>query len=34
MGQSNANEGWPIDGQLSVLMARAVSDNSVIGTYM
>jgi hypothetical protein len=34
MGQSNANEGWPIDGQLSVLMARSVSDNSVIGTYM
>jgi hypothetical protein len=34
MGQSNANEGWPIDGQLSVLQARAVSDNSVIGTYM
>ncbi|MGI8610222.1 MAG: hypothetical protein ACR2MY_13540 [Candidatus Dormibacteria bacterium] len=34
MGQSNANEGWPIDGQLSVLQARAVADNSVIGTYM
>ncbi|MCU1593180.1 MAG: hypothetical protein JWO12_572 [Frankiales bacterium] len=23
VGQSNANEGWPIDGQLSVLQARA-----------
>jgi hypothetical protein len=34
MGQSNANEGWPIDGQLSVLQARAVDDNHVVGTYM
>ncbi|GAC1331472.1 MAG: hypothetical protein NVSMB17_09540 [Candidatus Dormibacteria bacterium] len=34
MGQSNANEGWPVDGQLSVLQARGVSDNSVIATYM
>jgi hypothetical protein len=28
MGQSNANEGWPVDGQLSVLQARGVSDNA------
>ncbi|MFN2464744.1 MAG: hypothetical protein ABR598_00585 [Candidatus Dormibacteria bacterium] len=34
MGQSNANEGWPVDGQLSVLMARSTADNSVIGTYL
>ena len=34
MGQSNANEGWPVDGQLSVLQARAVAGNAVIGTYM
>lgn len=34
VGQANANEGWPIDGQLSVLQARAVDDSRVVASYM
>jgi len=35
VGQANANEGWPIDGQLSVLEARSTAvDRHVVGTYM
>ncbi len=34
VGQANANEGWPIDGQLSVLQAKAVTTGRVIATYV
>lgn len=34
VGQANANEGWPIDGQLSVLQARAAGTGRVVATYM
>jgi len=34
-GQANANEGWPIDGQLSILQARSTStDHHVVASYM
>ncbi len=33
VGQLNANEGWPLDGQLSVLQARATGDRHPIATY-
>lgn len=33
VGQANANEGWPIDGQLSVLQAKAVATGRVVATY-
>ncbi len=33
VGQLNANEGWPLDGQLSVLQARAVADGRPLLTY-
>ncbi len=33
VGQANANEGWPIDGQLSVLQATAVRTGQVLATY-
>lgn len=33
VGQLNANEGWPLDGQLSVLQARSVSDGHPLVTY-
>jgi hypothetical protein len=34
VGQANANEGWPIDGQLSVLQARDATTGAVLGHYM
>ncbi len=33
LGQLNANEGWPIDGQLSVLRATDAHTGATIGTY-
>ncbi len=33
VGQANANEGWAVDGQLSVLQARAVRGGRVVATY-
>ena len=33
VGQANANEGWPIDGQLSVLQATGVASGRVVATY-
>lgn len=33
LGQLNANEGWPIDGQLSVLRATDARTGETIGTY-
>jgi hypothetical protein len=37
VGQANANEGWPIDGQLSVLQATGVArrgEGGVVATYV
>jgi hypothetical protein len=34
VGQANANEGWPVDGQLSTLQARDVSTKKVLATYL
>jgi len=34
LGQLNANEGWPIDGQLSVLRASDAHTGATIGTYV
>lgn len=34
LGQANANEGWPIDGQLSVLRATDARTGATIGTYV
>ena len=37
VGQANANEGWPIDGQLSILQATAVKHGKggpVVATYV
>ncbi|MEO6203842.1 MAG: hypothetical protein ABIO67_00430, partial [Mycobacteriales bacterium] len=33
VGQANANEGWPIDGQLSVLQATNARTRRVLATY-
>ncbi|GAC1526190.1 MAG: hypothetical protein NVS2B6_13620 [Thermoleophilaceae bacterium] len=33
LGIANANEGWPIDGQLSILRARDASNGETIATY-
>ncbi|GAC1444985.1 MAG: hypothetical protein NVSMB55_23400 [Mycobacteriales bacterium] len=33
VGQANANEGWPVDGQLSVLQAKDAKTGRVIATY-
>ncbi|MDP9100563.1 MAG: hypothetical protein M3N21_00195 [Actinomycetota bacterium] len=33
VGQANANEGWPVDGQLSVLQARSQRTGQVVATY-
>ena len=34
MGQTNANQGWPLDGQMSILQGRAISTGRPVATWV